>query len=96
MGCELQMICGIIPLPSLRSIDFDLWNEKLVQDRLCRPYHMEPVEMLSRGSNSWSWLEKVLIDLVSPLGSTGPLRSEEGLIVRLCIDHGKLSKTITR
>ena len=46
MGRELQMICGIIPLPSLRSIDFELWNGNLVQDRICKPYHIEPVEML--------------------------------------------------
>ena len=37
MGRELQMICGIIPLPSLRSIYVDLWNESLVRDRICRP-----------------------------------------------------------
>ena len=54
------------PVTVSEERELELWNESLVQDRIVGPSHMEPVEMLSRGSNSWSWLEKVLIDLVYP------------------------------
>ena len=45
MGCELQMMCGIIPLLSLRSVDLICGMEALCAIESEGPFHMEPVEI---------------------------------------------------